>query len=348
MFQIQYSMKKILQLIRPFRETRNIVALCLAFFLCAGSLWAQTTITWSAADQGYENSQVIESVDFDDNVTGTFDKGTNNNAPKYYTTGAAIRCYGGNYFTISTAVGNLTEIVISFASGEGTNAITTDVGTYADGTWSGEAQSVTFTIGGSSGHRRLASFEITYATTAPSVAIPTFSPASGTEFGDEGLSVTISCETQGASIYYTLNGSNPTSSSMLYDSSNKPIITSTCTVKAIAIRSGWTNSAVASQSVTVAKANVRYGYTEDITIDLEGIYNLSNYVDKVSPLGEYSTSTINAAYLWFCIPSNQSFTSIKSSGYSVPMENPVTIGGFKCYRSSNKHAAGTVITFNVE
>ena len=35
-------MKKILQLIKPFRETRNIVALCLAFFLCAGSVWAQT------------------------------------------------------------------------------------------------------------------------------------------------------------------------------------------------------------------------------------------------------------------------------------------------------------------
>ena len=35
-------MRKFLQLIRPFRETRNIVALCLAFFLCAGSLWAQT------------------------------------------------------------------------------------------------------------------------------------------------------------------------------------------------------------------------------------------------------------------------------------------------------------------
>lgn len=160
--------------------------------------------------------------------------------------------------------------------------------------------------------------------------------------------LTLACATNNVSIYYTLNGSTPTSSSMLYDSSDKPIITSTCTVKAIAIRYGWTSSTVTSQSITVAKANVRYGYTEDITIDLEGIYNLSNYVDKVSPLGEYSTSTINAAYLWFCIPSNQSFTSIKSSGYSVPMESPVTIGGFKCYRSSNKHAAGTVITFNVE
>ena len=36
-------MKQLLQLIRPFREMRNHVALFLAFFLCAGGLWAQTT-----------------------------------------------------------------------------------------------------------------------------------------------------------------------------------------------------------------------------------------------------------------------------------------------------------------
>ena len=95
-------MRKFLQLIRPFRETRNIVALCLAFFLCAGSLWAQTTITWTAADQGYENGQAITSVDFDDNVTGEFFAGTNSNAPKYYNTGSAIRCYGGNYTICNT------------------------------------------------------------------------------------------------------------------------------------------------------------------------------------------------------------------------------------------------------
>ena len=107
-------MKQLLQLFKPFREMRNIVALCLAFFLCAGSLWAQTTIDWTAADQGYVNGEVIESVVFDDNVTGTFYKGTNNNDPKYYNTGSAIRCYGGNYFTISTSVGNLISTGASF------------------------------------------------------------------------------------------------------------------------------------------------------------------------------------------------------------------------------------------
>ena len=244
-------MKKVLQLIRPFRETRNIVALCLAMFLCAGSLWAQTTINWSAADQGYTNAQVIESVGFDDNVTGTFYKGTNNNEPKYYSTGSAIRCYGGNYFTISTSVGNLTGIVITFASGEGSNAITTDVGDYNNGTWTGEAQSVTFTIGGTSGHRRLAAFSITYTTSAPSVAMPTFNPASGTTFGDEGLTVTIS-QANSKPVYYTLDGTVPTVNSTLYSA---PItLTSTTTIKAVAY-DGSNASSVATATYTYIDPN---------------------------------------------------------------------------------------------
>ncbi len=139
---------------------RRITFLLAALLLLSGLSWAQQ-ITWSAADQGYENGVVIESVDFNDYVAGEFFKGTNNNAPKYYTTGAAIRCYGGNYFTITSDY-VLTEISFGFASGEGSNAITSNVGTYEDGTWTGSANEVTFTISGTSGHRRFATFTITY------------------------------------------------------------------------------------------------------------------------------------------------------------------------------------------
>jgi len=66
-----------------------------------------------------------------------------------------------------------------------------------------------------------------------------------------GNTVSIDCATDGASIYYTLDGSTPTSSSTLYNSGSKPSITSTTTVKAIAIKSGLTNSSVSSQSFTM-------------------------------------------------------------------------------------------------
>ena len=227
--------------------------LAAVLLLLSGLAWGQTRtqINWVAGDQGYDNGQVIELVDFDDNVSGTFSKGANSNAPKYYTTGAAIRCYGGNFFTITTSVGNLTEIAFTFDSGEGTNAITTDVGTYEGGTWTGSASSVTFTIGGTNGHRRFAVFDITYSSGGQqTVATPTFSPAGGTYY--EAQNVSISTTTAGATIYYTTDGNNPTTSSAVY--STPLAISQTTTVKAMAVKSGMNNSNVATATYTMQDA----------------------------------------------------------------------------------------------
>ena len=114
--------------------------------------------------QGYSNEQAISSATIDDNVSVVFNKGTNSNPPKYFTSGTAIRCYGGNYFTVRTADGTITKIVLTFGSSDGSNAITTDVVTYNNGTWTGEAESVKFTIGGSSGNRRIKEIAVTYTT----------------------------------------------------------------------------------------------------------------------------------------------------------------------------------------
>ena len=191
---------------------RKITFLLAALLLMSGLTWAQS-ITWIAAEQGYTNAQEISAVTFNNDVSGAFFKGTNNNTPKYYETGAAIRCYGGNYFTVTSDY-TITEITLGFGSGDGTNEITTEDNNYANGTWTGAATSVTFTIGGTSGHRRIASFSITYSAEAPVVATPSFSPAGGTYL--EAQTVTISCETSGVDIYYTLDGTNPDDESIPY------------------------------------------------------------------------------------------------------------------------------------
>ena len=68
-----------------------------------------------------------------------------------------------------------------------------------------------------------------------SVAAPTFSPAACT-FTQRPFQVSLSCATEGASIYYTTNGSIPAANnSTLYTPSSPIVLTNTTTVKAIAV-----------------------------------------------------------------------------------------------------------------
>ena len=231
-----------------------------------GRVWGQTKgeITWTASAQGYTNQQEITSVTFDSSVSGSFNKGTNSYPPKYYTTGTAIRCYGGNYFTISSS-NTLTAITISFGNNDGSNAITTDVGTYSNGSWTGSANSVKFTIGGSSGNRRIAGFNITYSSGGtPTIATPTITPNGGNFITSQEVS--ISCTTEDVTIYYTLDGNDPTTTSTQY--ANPFTITETTTVKAFAVKDGYNDSNIATAEFTKATAmtiaEVRAQQTGDV------------------------------------------------------------------------------------
>lgn len=73
------------------------------------------------------------------------------------------------------------------------------------------------------------------------VATPTFTPAPGS-FANQ-VEVTISCATEGAAIYYTLDGSEPNASATLY--TTPIVLTTSTTVKAIAIKEGLDNSEIA-------------------------------------------------------------------------------------------------------
>ena len=87
----------------------------------------------------------------------------------------------------------------------------------------------------------------TYTINLPQVATPTFSPAAGTYTSAQ--SVTISSTTSGATIYYTTDGSTPTTSSSVYSSAIS--VSSTTTIKAMAVKSGYTNSEVATATYTI-------------------------------------------------------------------------------------------------
>ena len=82
----------------------------------------------------------------------------------------------------------------------------------------------------------------------PTAATPTFSPAAGGYTSAQ--TVTISSATSGAAIYYTTDGTTPTTGSTLYSAPISVAVTET--VKALAVKSGYTNSAVGSAAYTIA------------------------------------------------------------------------------------------------
>ena len=94
---------------------------------------------------------------------------------------------------------------------------------------------------------RIDDIKLTGVAAAPEA--PTFDPVEG-DFSED-FELTLSCATDGASIYYTTDGSTPTSSSTAYDPEDKPTISAGAdvTVKAIAIKGG-VSSTISSATYT--------------------------------------------------------------------------------------------------
>ena len=92
---------------------------------------------------------------------------------------------------------------------------------------------------------------------AETVEMPAFSPAGGEV--EEGTTVTIACPTDGATIYYTTDGTEPTTSSTKY--TGAITVNSTMTIKAIAVKDGYTDSEVATASYTIKQNIINYPVT---------------------------------------------------------------------------------------
>jgi hypothetical protein len=93
----------------------------------------------------------------------------------------------------------------------------------------------------------VASAVYTFGGSGGLTATPTFSPSGGSYTAAQVVS--LSDTTSGAVIYYTANGTLPTTSSNVYSVALN--VTATATIKAMAVAPGLTNSSVASATYTI-------------------------------------------------------------------------------------------------
>lgn len=105
--------------------------------------------------------------------------------------------------------------------------------------------------------------EATFTKVVPTAATPTITPNGGTF--ETSVEVTLACATEEAAIYYTLDGTDPTAESTLY--AEAFTLDETTTVKAIAIKEGLANSAVAEATFTKVEPPVVVNYTRITSLD---------------------------------------------------------------------------------
>ena len=150
------------------------------------------------------------------------------------------------------------------------------------------------------------------------VAAPTFLPAGGTIASP--ISVTLSDSTPGASIYYTTNGTTPTTASALYST---PIpVNSTTTINAIAAASGKTNSPVSSATYTLST-----GTGSNFVNGFSGALNVMTFNGSTqladTRLQLTNGLTFQTGSAWFNTPLNvQSFVN----DFTFQIANPVADG----------------------
>lgn len=105
------------------------------------------SINWVAADQGYENSQDITSIDFGAGLTAALAQNDASTHPRYWANDKSLRLYDKNSMTISGGV--IKKVVFTFVSSSN-NKLAAEglVVDGATGTWTGSANEIAFTANG--------------------------------------------------------------------------------------------------------------------------------------------------------------------------------------------------------
>lgn len=246
--------------------------------------------------------QPLQSLHLGD-YTLTFEKGTASTDCAYYyymstneTGQCTVRLYGGNKMTFAAPEGQVvTQIQFNGSNAKKMNEITLSTGaiygvdseeaptaTANKFVWKGEANSIDFTFAGT---YRIQSIDVTFTQGDVSKlsAMPTFNPAS-CDF-TEPMAVEIAAA-EGAVIYYTTDGTDPTTASEIY--STPIVVSQTTTIKAIAVEEGKEPSSVAAATYTkVVSYSTLKEYMEAGLADTSKAVRFSGEATVVYQNGKY-------------------------------------------------------------
>ncbi len=166
----------------------------------------------------------------------------------------------------------------------------------------------------------------------PTVQTPTISPAGGTF--TNSASVTLACGTTGATIYYTVDGSDPIAGSTVY--SGPFLLSSNATVKAKATAGGMNDSAIAAAGFSIVPSTTAAAtpsispnggtYSPAVTVTLAGAtpgstiyYTLDGSVPTVSSPIYTASFSLNASATVKAkaVASGYSDSAIASASFSI-------------------------------
>jgi len=160
-----------------------------------------------------------------------------------------------------------------------------------------------------------ATFTVKAAAPVEKVASPTFSIAGGEV--EEGTTVTISCATSGATIYYTTDGNEPTTSSAVY--SGAITVNKAMTIKAFAAKDGYTDSEVVSATFTIKEVVVEPEVTEHPVTPVSGLIGGTTYYLATFSANENTVAPAGVSVFYVkTVSSDEVALSRVSSGKTIP------------------------------
>ena len=229
------------------------------------------------------------------------------------------RMYKSADVTVSSVVGNITKVVFDCASGNPASGFGENDGlNAANGTWTGDAATVALKV--NNAQVRASTVTVTIdGEVETTVALPVFTPASGTSF-DESLEVSLSCVTSDADIYYAIDDAEPA----LYTAPFT--ITESCTVSAYATKNGVQGE---TATATYTKNDVVIG--EPIVFD-----HTVDTGDAGSEAGPYSVTKDGVTFAVsngmigeesYRIYKNETINFTSTAGHIVKVEFTCTASG---------------------